>query len=88
MERHPLALDTAPNVEQLQIDQWRQMTPAQKAAIVSGFTQAAYALAFAGVRQRYPNADSREQFLRVAIITLGADLARRVYPEISARGLE
>lgn len=53
------------------------MSAAEKAAIVSGLTQAAYALAFAGVRQRYPHADSREQLLRVAMITLGPDLARK-----------
>jgi hypothetical protein len=88
VERRPLALDTPLEVEQRQIEQWRRMSAAEKAAIVSGLTQAAYALAFAGVRQRYPHADSREQFLRVAMITLGPDLARKAYPEIVALGLE
>ena len=64
------------------------MSPAQKAAIVSGLTRAAYALAFAGVRDRYPDADEREQFLRVELITLGPQLARKAYPEILALGLE
>jgi hypothetical protein len=54
VERRPLALDTSPDVERLQIEQWRCMSPAQKLAIVSGLTQTAYALAFAGVRQRHP----------------------------------
>jgi hypothetical protein len=40
------------------------------------------------VRQRYPNADEREQFLRVALITLGPELARKAYPEIAALGLK
>jgi hypothetical protein len=69
VERHALAIDTSDEVERRQIEHWRTMSPAQKAAIVSGLTQAAYALTFAGVRQRYPNADEREQFLRVALIT-------------------
>jgi hypothetical protein len=34
------------------------------------------------VRSRYPDASPREQFLRLAIVTLGFDLARRAYPEI------
>jgi hypothetical protein len=86
--RRPLALDTSNEIEQLQVEQWRRMSAAEKAAIVSGLTQAAFALACAGVRQRHPNAASREQFLRVPMITRGPDLARRVYPEISTRGLE
>jgi hypothetical protein len=47
-----------------------------------GSTRAAHDLALAGVRARYPDAPPREQFLRLAIVTLGPDLARRVYPEI------
>jgi hypothetical protein len=33
------------------------------------------------VRQRYPDASSREHFLRVAVIVLGPDLARLAYPD-------
>jgi hypothetical protein len=58
------------------------MTPAEKAATITGLTQAVYELARAGIRQRYPNATPREQFLRLAIVSLGADLARKAYPEI------
>jgi len=63
------------------------MSPADKAAIVSGLTQTVFDLARAGVRQRYPLATPREQFLRLAIVTLGPELARRAYPEIVTRGL-
>jgi len=41
-------------------------------------------LALAGVRQRHPDASPREQRLRLAVITLGLDLARRAFPEIAA----
>jgi hypothetical protein len=58
------------------------MSPAEKAALVSGLTAAVYDLAMAGVRRRHPQASPREQFLRLAIVTLGLDLARRAYPEI------
>lgn len=58
------------------------MSPAEKAALITGLTQAARAMALAGIRERHPDASEREQFLRLAIITLGADLARRAYPEI------
>jgi hypothetical protein len=80
-------VDTSPEVERLQIERFRQMTPAEKAAIVSGLTQAVYDLASAGVRHRYPQASPREQFLRLAIVTLGQTLAEKAYPEIRQLGL-
>ena len=83
----PLTLDTSPEVERLQIEGWRLMSPAEKAAVVSGLTQAVYDLALAGVRLRHPHASRREQLRRLALITLGPDLARRAYPEIAATDL-
>ncbi len=63
------------------------MSADEKAAIVSGLTQTVYELALAGVRHRYPDAAPREQFLRLAIVTLGADLARKAYPDIAGLDL-
>ena len=59
------------------------MSPAQKAAVVSGLTQAVHELALAGIRMRHPEASERERFLRLALITLGPEVARQVYPEIA-----
>jgi hypothetical protein len=78
----PLARDTSAEIEQLQIARWREMSGAQKVAIVSGLSRASQELALAGIRHRYPHAGPREQFLRLAILNLGLDLARRAYPEI------
>ena len=75
-------------IERLQIEGWRRMSAAQKAATVSGLTQAAYDLARAGIRHRHPHASAREQFLRLAIVTLGPDLAREAYPDAAALGAE
>lgn len=82
-----LSLDTSAEIERLQIERWGQMSPAQKAATVSGLTQAVRDLAVAGVRLRHPDASPREQFLRLALIILGPDLGRRAYPEIDATDL-
>ena len=82
VEAKPLAADTAANIERRQVEGWRQMSPAEKASAISGLSQAAYEMALSGVRSRYPDASPREQFLRLAIVTLGFDLARRAYPEI------
>jgi hypothetical protein len=76
-----LAADTDAEVERAQIAGWRNMTPAQKAATVSGLTSAMFEMAMAGVRTRFPTATTHEQFLRLAIQTLGADLAIRAYPD-------
>jgi hypothetical protein len=59
------------------------MTASEKATIISGLTQAVYELARAGIRHRYPHASPREQFLRLAIVSLGPDLARKAYPDIA-----
>jgi hypothetical protein len=79
--RAPLALDTPVEVKARQIEEWRRMSPADKAALVAGLTNATFVLARAGLRQRYPDASDRELFLRLAVLTLGADLARRAYPD-------
>jgi hypothetical protein len=81
-----LATDTDAEVERVQIAGWRNMSPAQKAATVSGLTSGMFEMARAGVRARFPNTTAREQFLRLAIQTLGADLAVRAYPD--AAGLD
>ncbi len=82
MVYEPLARDTSRDVERLQIARWREMSGAEKASIVSGLSRATHELALAGIRHRYPHADPREQFLRLAILNLGFDLARRAYPDI------
>lgn len=83
-----LSADTSSEIERLQIEQWRQMSAAQKGAVVSGLTQAVFDLARAGVRHRFPTASPHEQLLRLAIVTLGLDLARKVYPDIDMLDLQ
>ncbi len=80
----PLASDTSPDVETRQIEAWRAMSPAEKAAIIAGLTSVSQELALAGVRARYPDRSPREHFLRLAIVNHGLDLARRAYPEIAS----
>ena len=77
----PLSLDTSPDIERRQVDAWRRMSAADKAATVTGLTRAAWEMTAAGVRQRYPDASSRERFLRVAVIVLGPELACKAYPD-------
>jgi len=83
-----LANDTDVDIERRQVQAWRDMTPAQKADLITSLSRASRDLALAGVRDRYPSATPREHFLRLAILTLGSDLARQAYPEIDRLGLE
>jgi hypothetical protein len=77
----PLTLDTSPEIGRRQIEAWRQMSAADKAATVTGLTRAAFAMTASGVRQRHPDASPREQFLRVAIIVQGRELACKACPD-------
>ena len=79
-----LAADTPLDIERRQVDAWRRMTPAEKAAAITALTKTACAMTWAGVRHRYPEASPREVFLRAALITLGRDLACAAYPDAAA----
>jgi hypothetical protein len=84
----PLSDDTSADAQEVQIQRWREMTPQEKMALVSGATEMVFALARAGIAQRHPQASERERFLRFAILHLGEDLAREAYPEIAALDLK
>ena len=59
------------------------MTPAQIARLVDDLASAARALALAGLRERYSAATELELVARLAEITLGPELAHRVYPSLA-----
>ena len=80
---YPLAADTSPDIERLQVEAWRAMSPAEKAAAVTGLTQAALDMAMAGLRQRFPEDDSSALSLRLAVLMLGPRLARLVHPDLA-----
>jgi hypothetical protein len=78
-----LSRDTSADVERLQIEAWRRMSPLEKAGIMSQATSDALTLALSGIRQRYPGASERECFIRLAALQLGPTLVRQVYPDAS-----
>ncbi len=77
--RRPLALDTPADIERLQIEGWRRMTSAEKAATVTALTRASIAMTEAGIRHRYPEESADTHRRRLADILLGPDLARQVF---------
>jgi hypothetical protein len=54
------------------------MPAAQKAALVTSASRAADAMALAGIAARFPKSTPREQFLRLARLKFGYELASRI----------
>lgn len=71
--------DTSPEIERFLIEGYRKMSPAQKLLRVQALTQAVQELALLDVRRRHPNADEREQALRVASRWIEPSLMRRAF---------
>lgn len=69
--------DTHPKIEAFLIEGYRKMSPSQKLERVRALTRAVQELALLDVRRRHPDADEREQELRVA--------SRWIEPELMVR---
>ena len=71
--------DTAPDVQDIQLEAYRRMSPPEKLARMAELCRTAYLLALAGLRQRHPAASEQELLLHLAVRRLGADTVARVY---------
>ena len=69
--------DTHSSIQSLLIENYRNMSPSQKLDQVRRLTQAVHSLALVDIRRRHPQADAREQALRLA--------SRRIEPSLMAR---
>ena len=79
----PLAFDTSPEIERMQIESWRRMSSVQKAELVTGLTSAAIEMARSGIRHRHPGESQETQHRRLAEILLGTALARQAFPDLT-----
>jgi hypothetical protein len=77
--RSTIPSDTSPDVEAIRWERYARMSPAEKARRVAELTRTACALALAGLRVRYPEADDSELLLRLAALRLGDETVRRAY---------
>lgn len=71
--------DTTYEVEQLLIESYRRMTPAQKAGRIAEDCRALEVFVISGIRARHPHATDREIRARLAELRLGRDLAAAAY---------
>jgi hypothetical protein len=76
-----LSRDTSRAIEARQVERWRALSSAERAALIAGASQMVRDLAFAGLRARHPKAGERELLLRYAILTLGPSTAAQIYPD-------
>ena len=74
-------MDTTPEAWEFYLGLLRKLTPSERMQQVVECTEFARQFHLAGLRQRHPEADEREIFLRAARINLGRRLFREVYGE-------
>jgi hypothetical protein len=79
--------DTHPAIEAMLVEGYRRMSPAQKLERVRALTRAVQELALTDVRRRHPDADEREQALRVASRWIDPELMDRAFGwDVEANG--
>jgi hypothetical protein len=64
--------DTPPDIEEIVLERYRQMTPQEKIAIVQDLNRTAMLMALAGIRMRH-GSDLSEQELRLRLAALWLD---------------
>ena len=74
--------DTTPEAEAILFKLWREAPAWRKLEIMEGLNRSARQLALMGLRQRFPDAFDEELRWRLAVITLGKELATRVYGSV------
>ncbi|MEJ5251792.1 MAG: hypothetical protein HPY54_13890 [Chthonomonadetes bacterium] len=70
--------DTHPRMENLQVQMWRQASPARKMHMLAQLNATVRTLALAGLRSRYPDAGEAELCRRLADQLWGKEIAVRV----------
>ena len=74
--------DTTPEAEAVLFRLWQETPAWRKLEMMAGLNRTARYLALTGLRRRFPDASPEELRRRLAAITLGEELATRVYDPI------
>lgn len=86
--RMPPSLDTDPEIERLQIERYRSMSPAEKLARVVDLNRTAEAMATARLEKTYGPLDREELELRLAALRLDRETMIEVFDwDPAAHGL-
>jgi hypothetical protein len=79
----PFPADTAPEAAWVQIEIYRRMAPEKRLRQVLQLGDSLCAIVASGVRSRHPEFSEEQVKLSVARITLGEELFRKVYPDVT-----
>ena len=74
--------DTSPEAWKIFLDLQGRMSSSQKLYRTIEYSEMIRKIGEAGMRQRYPGADERELFFRMARQRLGRELFRKVYGDV------
>lgn len=78
-----LSHDTSDDVEVCQLERWGTMSSIEVARTLNLAWVAGRRMALIGLRERYPLADEAELHVRLAVQTLGLELAGRIHGDVS-----
>ena len=73
-----LSADTDPRIEKIQIEMFRQVSPARKMRMVAQMNYTVRTFMMAGLKQRNPEATPETLRRMLAVLLLGDELARKV----------
>jgi hypothetical protein len=76
----PIAADTSPEADAVQLEAYRQMGGAGRVQVMFRLNDMVRQTAMAGIRRRHPGYDDAEVLLALAALLYGEDLVRRAWP--------
>jgi hypothetical protein len=76
----PIAADTSPDADAVQVEAYRRMGGARRAQVMFHLSEMARRTTEAGIRKRHPEYDDARVMLAFARLLHGDELVRRAWP--------
>ena len=76
----PIAADTSPEADDVQLEAYRQMGGAGRVQVMFRLNDMVRRTAMAGIRRRHPEYGDTDVLLALAELLYGEDLVRRAWP--------
>jgi hypothetical protein len=76
----PIAADTSPDADAVQVEAYRRMGGARRAQVMFQLSEMARRTTEAGIRKRHPEYDDARVMLAFARLAHGDELVRRAWP--------
>ncbi len=76
----PIAADTSPEADAVQVEAYRHMGGAERVQVMFRLNQMVRQTAMAGIRRRHPDYGDADVLVALAQLLYGEDLVRRAWP--------